>query len=243
ESNKRIGYRSVQWADFIIQEKISMQMANGVADGTIGTGRAARDTDYTEYQLPRRNGMITVSMSTIDVASFPIFIPPRGMAVNQSELSKWGRNSLPIISGDYNCAFGIRRHTTEKKNIEATESSGTEEPALENTTSPQRSDLKDDNHLAIGDAFMGTGNAYYGSAYTSNLDHVALPAKAMCRARQPYPEACLARRLQLHNPAHLTDHMLIYMNLDVHSAKTHNSKLTPHANYDLMMITSTRGYK
>eukprot|EP00959_Pyramimonas_sp_CCMP1952_P452889 9467337-Pyramimonas_sp.AAC.1 len=61
----------------------------------------------------------------------------------------------------------------------------------------------------------------------------------MCRVRQPYPAAGLARRL----PAHLTDHMPIYMKLDVHSAKTHNSKLTPHANCDLMMIAFTRDYK
>eukprot|EP00959_Pyramimonas_sp_CCMP1952_P205014 4286803-Pyramimonas_sp.AAC.1 len=31
-----------------------MQKANGNADGAIGTGRAARDTDYTEYQLPNQ---------------------------------------------------------------------------------------------------------------------------------------------------------------------------------------------
>ncbi|CAK0814757.1 unnamed protein product, partial [Prorocentrum cordatum] len=278
ETNMRIVYRDVQWADFTRLEKISMQTANVDVCVAIGTGRAARDTDYTKCQLPNhqciqfgwrkavgvnkscglagRTGMITVSVGTIDVALFPICIPLRGMAVNtrkgitrtilmwiQSELDKLGHNCLPIILGDYNCAFGIRRDTTGRKYIDATESIGTEEPALENTTSSQMRDFMDDNHLAIAYTFRRTGPTYYRGAHTSKIDHVALPATALCRACHLNPSLGLARRLQLHVSAHLTDHVPIYMNLDVHIAKTHTSKLTPHANRDLMMIAFTRGYK
>ncbi|CAK0810231.1 unnamed protein product, partial [Prorocentrum cordatum] len=302
ERNTKIVYHNVQWADYTRLEEISMQTANIDVYAAIGTGRAARDDDYTKCQLPNhqciqfgwrkaasvnnscglavllnkrlsgrvqrvvappttsgitgRIGMITVTVGTIDLALFPTYIPPRGMAVNthkgitrnilkwtQSELDKLGHNCLPIILGDYNCAFGMRRDTTGRKYIEATESIGIEEPALENITSSQMRDFLDDDHLAITDTFRRTGPTYYGGARTSKIDHVALPATALCRVRQTNPLLGLARRLQLHVSAHLADHVPMCMNLDVRIAKTHISKLAPHANRDLMMIVYTRGYK
>ncbi|CAK0909260.1 unnamed protein product, partial [Prorocentrum cordatum] len=156
-------------------------------------------------------------------------------------IGKDGHHTLPIIAGDFNSGFGIRRDVTGTAYIKEDGHIGVCEPVHESNVSMQIRQFAAEQHMSVATTHWTTGPTYFQRGASSKIEHFICPTPALASIQKANTLIRLGRKLQLQPSATLEDHVPVYVEMVLPKRKYSVHAPSPPAHRDHLMQAQTTG--